>query len=193
MAVFVHGYLFFVIAKVTIWTEYWARHPTWAGVLQDDPTAERCQTFATQSSELSEGVPRSHSWYTLCQFSQKAVDVVSKKNRQSRRLCLSQPNLRKNVLALRAVAHLAVTLKAVAKHLDTACERVRLVLSLRVVQIVLLLFHNLFTLKLSLAFWEAFVNYTYLMFCVVSDAKIVQGERNFRASECNRACSYCRA
>ena len=26
-----------------------------------------------------------------------------------------------------------------------------------------------------------------------SYAKIVQGERNFRASECNRACSYCRA
>ena len=69
------------------------------------------------------------------------------KEKANGRLCLCQPNLRENVLALRAVAHLAVTLKAVAKHLDTACKRVRLVLSLRVVQIVLLLFHNLFTLK----------------------------------------------
>ena len=97
----------------------------------------------------------------------KAVDVVSKKKRQSRRLCLSQPNLRKNVLALRAVAHFAVTLKAVAKHLDTACERVRLVLSLRVVQIVLLLFHNLFTLKYNLALCRASVNYIYLSFVLL--------------------------
>ena len=77
----------------------------------------------------------------------KGSDVVSEMKRRSGRLCLCQPDLRENVLALRAVAHFAVTLKAVAKHLDTACERVRLVLSLRVVQIVLLLFHNLFTLK----------------------------------------------
>ena len=92
-------------------------------------------------------LPRKNNLARQIKCCPKAVDVVSKKKRQSRRLCLSQPNLRKNVLALRAVAHLAVTLKAVAKHLDTACERVRLVLSLRVVQIVLLLFHNLFTLK----------------------------------------------
>ena len=83
------------------------------------------------------------------------------KEKANGRLCLCQPNLRENVLTLCAVAHLAVTLKAVAKHFETVCKRLLLVHSLCVVQIVLHLFHNLLPLILLRPLRSFLELYTY--------------------------------